>query len=126
TSLRITKSFRKILYNTATCAVSMTLAARLTQAAFPDFAREGVRPPVGYVIGAIALLASSYFVAQTVLIATYIASSTLQPLWKLWREKFLWTIMSYVVSGASALAAFMLADRPGYLVFLGAVGVMIL
>src|SRR5262245_7120868 len=126
TSLRVTRSLRKIFYNVATCAVSMAIATRLTQLAFVDFAREGVRPSAPYMIGAVALLTLIYYVVQTVLIAAYIASSTTQRLWKLWREKFAWTIVSYIVGGVFAVTSFVLSDALGQFVFLLAAAVIVI
>ena len=48
----------------------------------------------------------TYFVVNTALVAGAIASSSRRPLWKVWRENFLWSGPSFMVAGAAgALAA---------------------
>jgi diguanylate cyclase (GGDEF)-like protein/putative nucleotidyltransferase with HDIG domain len=49
--------------------------------------------------------ATTYFIVNTVMVATAIALSTRQPLWRVWNENFLWSAPSYFVgAGAAALA----------------------
>jgi len=117
TSLTLTKNPRKILYNVATCAIAMAGASLITRAVFHQFAVPGVRLSVLQMSGAVGVLSISYFLISTFLIAAYIAFSDGEPLLGLWRRKFLWTIMSYIGSGASALITFSLVGRLGYLVF---------
>jgi hypothetical protein len=62
---------------------------------------------------------------STFLIAAYIAFSGGKPLFTLWRQKFLWTVMSYIASGISAVATFSLVGRLGYMVLVIAIVMMI-
>ena len=48
--------------------------------------------------------ATTYFVINTVMVATAIALSTRQPILNIWNENFLWSAPSYFV-GAGAAAA---------------------
>lgn len=126
TSLRLTKTTRKFLYNVATCAVSMAGATLITRAFFDQF---GVRTPqqsTGYMSGAMGLFTVSYFLISTFLIAAYIAFAGGKPLIRLWRQKFLWTIMSYVASGISAVVTFSLVGRLGYMVLVVAIATMMM
>ena len=60
--------------------------------------------------------ATTYFVVNTLTIATAIALSTKQPIVKVWNENFLWSAPSYFVgAGAAALAAWMIDDVVGAL-----------
>jgi hypothetical protein len=125
TSLRLTKNTRKFLYNVATCAISMAGATVITRAFFDQF---GVRTPqqsIGYLTGAVGLFTVSYFMISTSLIAAYIAFAGGHPLIRLWRRKFLWTIMSYVASGISGVVTFSLVDRLGYLVLVVVIALMV-
>ena len=58
--------------------------------------------------------ATTYFVVNTMAIATAIALSTRQPILKIWNENFLWSAPSYFVgAGAAAVAAWMIVDFSG-------------
>src|SRR4051794_24716999 len=58
--------------------------------------------------------ATTYFVFNTLLIATAIGLSTRQPIGRVWNENFLWSAPSYFVgAGAAALAASVI-DQGGY------------
>ena len=124
TSLTITKSPRKLFYNVATGAISMAGASLITQAAFGQFGVPALQTSVARMSAAVGLLALSYFLISTLLIAAYVAISRGEPVLRVWRQKFLWTIMSYIASGASALVAFSLVGRMGYMVFVLAIGGM--
>ncbi len=51
--------------------------------------------------------ATTYFLLNTVTIATAIALSTRQPIWRVWNENFLWSAPSYFVGAlVAAIAAF--------------------
>ena len=124
TSLTLTKSPRKFLYNVATCAISMAGSSLITRAAFDQFGTPGAQLSVLQMSGALALFSVSYFLISTWLIASFVAFSNGESVLRLWRQKFLWTIMSYIGSGASALVAFSLVGRLGYLVFVVVIGAM--
>ena len=124
TSLTITKSPKKLLYNVCTGAISMAAASLATQAAFDRFGVPGVQMSLLRMSGAVGLFTLCYFLISTSLIAAYVAFSIGEPVLRVWRQKFLWTIMSYIASGASALVAFSLVGRIGYLVFVLVIGVM--
>jgi len=124
TSLTLTRSPRKFLYNVATCAISMAGSSLITRAVFNQFGTPGAQLSVLQMSGALALFSISYFLISTALIASFIASSNGESVLRLWRQKFLWTIMSYIGSGASALVAFSLVGRLGYLVFVVVIGSM--
>ena len=124
TSLTITKSPKKLLYNVATGAISMAGASLITQAVFDQFGVPGLEMSVLRMSGAVGLFTLCYFLISTTLIAAYVAVSIGEPLLRVWRQKFLWTVMSYIGSGASALVAFSLVGRLGYLVFVVVIGVM--
>jgi hypothetical protein len=124
-STRLTKDPKKFLYNVATCAVSMAAANFATASAFPQFGTKGaqISPTL---VGAAGVFTFAYFIISTFLIASHVAFSKGLPLVKLWKDKFLWTLMSYVASGLSAIAAFVLARQVGHYVFLILCAVMVL
>src|SRR5438874_2349052 len=58
--------------------------------------------------------ATTYFLCNTLLIATAIGLSTKQSIPKVWNENFLWSAPSYFVGALAAAAAAAVIDRGGY------------
>jgi diguanylate cyclase (GGDEF)-like protein/putative nucleotidyltransferase with HDIG domain len=58
--------------------------------------------------------ATTYFVFNTLLIATAIGLSTRQPILRVWNENFLWSAPSYFVGALAAAVAASVIDRGGY------------
>ncbi|MEW6207738.1 MAG: HD-GYP domain-containing protein [Acidobacteriota bacterium] len=125
-SLRVTKTPHKFLYNVAAFASSMAVASLTTRAVFPAFGNPNAPSSASEMISATALFTLLYFLLTTSLVAAYVAVSKKQPLLKLWREDFLWTSISYLMSGAAALAAFYMVGRFGYASFLVLTGAMMM
>ena len=57
--------------------------------------------------------ATTYFVVNTLAIATAIALSTNQPIFKIWNENFLWSAPSYFVGAGASAARDVDGDRAG-------------
>jgi diguanylate cyclase (GGDEF)-like protein/putative nucleotidyltransferase with HDIG domain len=57
---------------------------------------------------------TTYFVCNTVLIATAIGLSTRQSIVRVWNENFLWSAPSYFVGAGAAAVASAIIDRSGY------------
>jgi PAS domain S-box-containing protein len=60
---------------------------------------------------AIAGTIVTYFVVNTALVAGAIASSTRRPLWKVWRDNFLWSGPSFMVAGAAGALSAMIIQH---------------
>ena len=58
--------------------------------------------------------ATTYFICNTLLIATAISLSTKQPIGRAWNENFLWSAPSYFVGAVAAAGAAAVIDRGGY------------
>ncbi len=58
--------------------------------------------------------ATTYFVCNTLFIATAIGLSTRQPIARIWNENFLWSAPSYFVGAGVAAGAASIIDRGGY------------
>ncbi len=123
-SLRMTRSVRKVLYNTATLIVAMQGACWLATLFFPPFGERTTDLTLTQLVGALGLLTLGYFILSTSLIAAYLAISTNESFWRVWKENGLWTSISYGASGLSALGVYLLVGRFGYSSFLIAVGAM--
>jgi signal transduction histidine kinase/ActR/RegA family two-component response regulator len=59
----------------------------------------------------IAAAIATYFVVNTGLVAAAIALSTDRHVWKVWRDDFLWSGMSFMVAGGAGAAAAMVIAR---------------
>jgi putative nucleotidyltransferase with HDIG domain len=116
-SLRVTKTASKFSYNVATNSLSMGLGVVVTKAAFPAFGVPGAPLPAGQLAAAMGLLTLCYFVSSTFLITAYLSIWKGLPFSKSWQGNALWTSVSYVVSGAAALAGSLLVAQAGYYVF---------
>ena len=126
TSLRITSGIRKFSYNVATCAVSMAVSNFATRAAFPSFGANTAGLSIIELLAAMGLFTFCYFLVSTFLVAGFVAVSRRESFIRTWVENFLWTSISYVASGVSALVACLLAERFGYYVIFVPVGMMML
>lgn len=124
TSVKLTKSPRKILYNTSMSALSMVAANTVTTMAFDKFGTSTSSMTVAHLAEAMALFTVVYFLVSTCLIAAYLAVSSGEPFWKVWKENCLWSSISYAASGISALGVYLLVGRFGYYSFLIPVGLM--
>lgn len=123
-STKITKSLRKILYNTSMSVLSMAAANTVAQIAFKDFGINTEALTVAELAAALALFTLVYFLTSTFLIAAYLAVSNRESFWKSWKENCMWTSISYVASGVSAMGVYLLVGRFGYYSFLIPVGLM--
>ncbi len=126
TSLRLTKSPGKYFYNVAVCAVSMAGSAYAARLVFPGFGQGAAALSRVEIIAALGLFTFAYFIISTLLVAAHISFSNGTNLIRLWSESFLWTSISYVASGAAALAAALLVGRIGFFVVPVIIGVMAL
>jgi signal transduction histidine kinase/CheY-like chemotaxis protein len=124
TSFRMTRNPRKILYNTAMCVLSMAGAGIATKMAFADFGEHTYKLSLPELIVALALFTLTYFLISTFLIGAYLATSSGEPFWEIWKENCTWTSISYGASGVSALGVYLLVGRFGYYSFIIPVGVM--
>jgi len=123
-SMKMTKSPRKILYNASMSALSMVVANTVTRMVFDDF---GIRTHLlsgAQLATAMALLTIVYFLVSTYLIAAYLAVSSGETFWKVWKENCMWTSVSSAASGVSAIGVYLLVGHFGYYIFLVPVGLM--
>lgn len=100
-SVRITKKKLVIAFNTAVFICSTALTAWVLHLFFGSMV---VLTQDGYsstYITAICLMGVTQYVANSSLVATGVAFKAGQPVWKMWRENFLWTSLTYF-AGASA------------------------
>ena len=53
----------------------------------------------------------TYFFLNTALVATVVALSSHRPVWRVWRDDFLWSVTSFVVAGTAGAVAAVVVDR---------------
>jgi len=58
--------------------------------------------------------ATTYYICNTIFIATAIGLSSKQAVWRVWNENFLWSAPSYFVGAIAAFGAALLIQRGGY------------
>ncbi len=109
-SIRVTKSKFKLVFNISVYLVSTWLAVTSVSwlVAPPETLAKGVITSEFLI--AICLMALVQYVFNSGLVAIAVALSTEKPLWKMWRENFLWTSITYF---AGASAAGMIAQLIG-------------
>jgi putative nucleotidyltransferase with HDIG domain len=114
TSLKMTASPHKLLYNAASGASSMAAGTFAATMLFPAFGGKTAQMTAMDLTAAVGVLTLCYFLTSTILIAAYIALSRGERLFGVWREHFLWTGVSYLGSGVSAIAACFVAGILGH------------
>lgn len=99
-SLRFSKKVNTILFNMCTMACSTFLAASALQFFWgKSFAAEGYA--ASHVI-ALSILACTQYAANSTIVAIGAALRTQKPLWRTWKEDFLWTSITYFAGAFAA------------------------
>lgn len=105
-----------ICFNVAVLALS-TASAFIALNAFGLTSADQLRAHDGYIqdfFTALALIALTQFSVNTLLAAGYDSIKRSMPLWQTWKEKYVWTIFTYVIGSASAGLLVYLVDRVGF------------
>src|SRR5215510_4253236 len=91
-SVRFSKKFTTVCFNTAVMSCATFLAATSVTAVF------GATPfssTLGDFVAALTLLAFVQYLANSGIVAIGAALMTNQPLWTTWKDGFLWTSLTY-------------------------------
>jgi diguanylate cyclase (GGDEF)-like protein/PAS domain S-box-containing protein len=97
-SVRFSKKFTTVCFNTAAMSCATFLAASAVKLAF------GATPfasSIGDFVAALTLLAFVQYVVNSGIVSVGAALMTQQPMWTTWKDGFLWTSLTYF-AGASA------------------------
>jgi signal transduction histidine kinase/ActR/RegA family two-component response regulator len=99
----------RTLFSAAAAALTI-VSAWLAYASLRELSGAATLPPLA-VVGAMTV----YFVVNTSLVAAAIAVSTGRRAWRVWRDDFLWSGMSFMMAGgAGALAAVVIENGHGW------------
>ncbi len=113
---RFCNTWITILFNVAALALSTTVVF-VALNAFGLNTADQLRAHDGYIqdfFTALALIALTQFSINTLLAAGYDAIKRAMPLWQTWKEKYVWTIFTYVIGSATAGLLVFLVDRVGF------------
>ena len=113
---RFCTSWTSVILNVATLSLS-TATVFLALNVFGLTSADQLRAHDGYFqdfFTALALIALTQFFVNTVVAAGYDSIKGSIPLWQTWKEKYIWTIFTYVIGSATAGLLVFLVDRVGF------------
>ncbi len=117
-----------IFFNVATLSLA-TAATFIALTAFGLTSAYQLRAQDGYITDfftALALIALTQFAVNTSLAAGYDAIKRSMPLSQTWKEKYVWTIFTYVIGSATAGLLAFLVHRVGFGVVLFSIPIIVL
>ncbi|HYP01338.1 MAG TPA: EAL domain-containing protein [Pyrinomonadaceae bacterium] len=100
-SLRITKHRLIVAFNTSVFVCSTFITVWTLRFLFGPVEKLSAEGYTSKFITALCVMAFVQYVTNSGLVAVGVALKAAQPLWKMWRENFLWTSITYF-AGASA------------------------
>ncbi|HEY6119030.1 MAG TPA: EAL domain-containing protein [Pyrinomonadaceae bacterium] len=110
-SIRFSKKFTTVLFNTAVMSIVTFLAATTVISIF------GPNPfsnRIGDFVAALTLLAFIQYLLNSGIVAAGAALMTNQPLWTTWKDGFLWTSLTYFAGASAAGVAGKLIEVVGF------------
>ena len=119
-SLRFSKSKLIILLNTAVSIVSTFITVWTLRFLFGSIVALTDKDFASHFIVAISVMALTQYITNTGLISVCVALRANQPIWKTWKEGFLWTSLTYFVGACAAAFVVKFIDIIGIYAFLAA------
>ncbi len=115
-SVRFSKKMTTILFNVGVMACSTFVAVSTVQFLLgPQVFHTGYS--ANYIIG-LSMLGCLQYAGNSGIVAIGAALKTDQPLWKTWKEGFLWTSLTYFVGAFAAGIVYQLVSTIGFYAFL--------
>ncbi len=118
TEFRRAKTYNSLFYNVAVSVISISEASLATSKMFPEFGSQTSEMSTVNVAVAMGVFTLFYFSLSTLLTAVYSALSGGQSFFAILISRFQATSLCYVVTGASAITACLLAELAGNTVLL--------
>jgi diguanylate cyclase (GGDEF)-like protein/PAS domain S-box-containing protein len=122
-SLRINKTARTHLFNTAVMAVSTYLTVLSLRLFFTQILAEQNGYSANYII-ALCVMAVVQYVSNTLLIAIGSALKAEEPIWRMWRQSFLWTSITYFAGAMAAGFISRMVGNAGFFAFIATVPII--
>ena len=110
-SLRFSRKLTTVAFNTATMICATFLAAA---AAGAVLGHGQSQDRLGNFVAALTVLALVQYLVNSGVVAIGAALMTDQPLWKTWKDGFLWTSLTYFAGASAAGFAYKLIDVVGF------------
>lgn len=117
-SFRVTKKKINIACNTGIFLLSTFLTSQVLNACFGsirDLTTQNFSPKF---LLALTIMGCVQYAANSGLVATAVALKAGEPIWKMWRENFLWTSLTYFAGASAAGIIAKMSDSLGILAFL--------
>jgi len=115
TSWRVCNKKITVFYNAATMAVSTGVVVLILKFAGLDAERylHGYSDSLHGFVSALSMIALTHFLVNTALAAAYNSVRDNQPIFEIWKNKYIWSFFSYFVGAAGAGLLVQLADAFG-------------
>jgi diguanylate cyclase (GGDEF)-like protein/PAS domain S-box-containing protein len=110
-SIRFSRKFTTVLFNAAVMATATFLAGSATKTLF---AFNPAGAGLGDFVAALTLLALVQYAVNSGVVSVGAALMTDQPLWKTWKDGFLWTSLTYFAGASAAGVAYKLIEIVGF------------
>ncbi|HEV8589462.1 MAG TPA: ATP-binding protein [Pyrinomonadaceae bacterium] len=118
-SLYVTRKPRVWLFNACQMAISTFVTVWTLRLCFGPTSTLNHNGYSNRAVAAVCVMALAQYISNSGLVATYTALKTNEPLYRTWRNSYLWTSMSYFAGASVASVAVRLAnDLSGYAVMM--------
>ena len=116
------KTYNSLFYNVAVSVISMSEAGLATSKLFPEYGSQPSEMSTANIALAMGVFTLCYFILSTSLTAVYSVLSGEQSFFTILMSRFQSTSLCYVVTGAGAITACMLAELAGNTGLLALIG----
>ncbi len=109
-----------VFFNTALVALSVTIVFVVLKISglYTEEQLHGQSENLDNFVLALAIMALTYFLANTIFVSIYGALKSEMPLWETWKTKYAWIFITYFVGAVSAGILLQLSDLVGFSVVL--------
>ncbi|MDQ4121405.1 MAG: EAL domain-containing protein [Acidobacteriota bacterium] len=122
---RFAKKWITIVFNTAVFIVSTSLTVIVLRSLFGSMVELSNQGFTSNFIIAICLMAVVQYAANSGLVATCVALKEDKPIWKMWKDNFLWTSLTYFAGASAAGITAQLIGTFGIFAFFATVPVIV-
>ena len=124
-SYKLTKTRTTFLFNIAVFAVSTFLTVWILRTIFGALIPLAETGVTSQFVAAICVMGLSQYLFNSGLIAVNVALKNRKPLWQMWKDKFLWTSITYFAGASAAGLIAKMVGSFGLYAFLAAVPIAV-